>query len=147
MRTPVRLLIMLVVGVLSLSACSGGDDENKNNEGGGTESCEGAALGADELKLPADFPIPGEAILTDASAAGPSQVVEGYYEADLESAYNEWKEALEDAGYSILFDEIEENDSEISYKSADETSTGQIALRSECEEAGRTLVHITNRPA
>ena len=79
--------------------------------------------------------------------AGPSQIVEGYYEADLESAYREWKEALEGAGYSILFDEIETRDSEISYRTAGEASTGQIVLQTECQQADRTFVHITNRPA
>jgi hypothetical protein len=56
-------------------------------------------------------------------------------------------DALDGANYSILFNEIEDKDAEISYKTADEASTGQIAFRSECEEAGRTVVHITNRPA
>ena len=141
-----RLIVALAVGMLVFAACGGGDDEG-GEEGGGTQACEGSALGSDELNLPSDFPIPGEAVLTSSEADGPSQVVEGYYEADLESAYNEWKEAFEGASYTILFDEIEENDSEISYKSSDEASTGQIALRNECEEEGRTLIHITNRPA
>ena len=138
-----RIVMAVIVGALLLSACGGGNDEG----GGGSEKCDGNALSSDEIKLPADFPIPGEAVLTESTKAGPSQVVEGYYEADLESAYNEWKEALDGAGYSVLFDEIEDKDSEISYKSADESSTGQIALRSDCEESDRTFVHITNRPS
>ena len=147
----------LIACLLIFSAC-GGDENNgaeprgqnttAGGESRGTENCEGSALPSKQLKLPSDFPIPGEAILTDASAAGPSQVIEGFYEADLESAYNEWKEALDGAGYTILFDEIEDKDSEISYKSKDGKSTGQIALRSECKQGiGRTFVHITNRPA
>ena len=141
-----RLLVALMAGILLFSACSK-SEKGTENEGGGTRQCEGTALGASEIKLPSDFPIPGEAVLTTASAAGPSQVVEGYYEADLESAYGEWKDALDQAHYAILFDEIEDKDAEISYKSADGASTGQIAFRSECEESGRTFVHITNRPA
>jgi hypothetical protein len=74
-------------------------------------------------------------------------VTEGFFEGDLQSAYDEWKAAIEDADYLVLFDEIEERDSEISYESANGHSTGQIALRSECEDAGKTFVHITNRPA
>ena len=154
MRTgrTLRLLTALTAGLLLLGACGGGDESRTEPPGEtgsrGTENCEGTALASQDLKLPADFPIPGEAILTKTDAAGPSQVVEGYYEADLESAYNEWKEALESAGYTILFDEIEDRDSEISYKSKDEKSTGQIALRVECKQGtGRTFVHITNRPA
>jgi hypothetical protein len=141
-----RLLVALLVGALLVSACSK-EKETETGGGGGTRTCEGTALSASDIKLPADFPIPGEAVLTESSTAGPSQVVEGFYDADLESAYNEWKEALEGANYAILFDEIEDEDSEISYKSADGSTTGQIALRSECEESGRTFVHITARPA
>jgi hypothetical protein len=144
---PYRLLIALMASLLVLSACSKKTETETGGGGGGTRKCEGTALSASDINLPADFPIPGEAVLTTSSSAGPSQVVEGYYEADLESAYNEWKEALEGANYAILFDEIEDKDSEISYKSADGATTGQIALRSECEESGRTFVHITNRPA
>lgn len=140
-----RILLTVTLGAVLLAACNSSSESE--SEGGGTEACEGDALPSEDLQLPADFPIPGEAYLTGASEAGPSQVVEGYWEGDLESAYSEWKAALEGAGYVILFDEIEENDSEISYKSPDETSTGQIALRNECEEEGRVLVHITNRPA
>jgi hypothetical protein len=148
-----RLATAVTVGLLLFSACGGGNNvttsptTQTSEPGGGTESCEGTALPSSDLKLPSDFPIPGEAVLTRSSEAGPSQVIEGFYEADLESAYNEWKEALENAEYTILFDEIEDKDSEISYKSKDETSTGQIALRSECGRNDRTFVHITNRPA
>jgi hypothetical protein len=142
-----RLLIALLVALLVFAAC-GGDDEGGGEEGAtGTLACDGTALSSSEIKLPDDFPIPGEAVLTSSETAGPSSVVEGFYEADLESAYNEWKDALEGADYAVLFDEIEDHDSEISYKSADESSTGQIALRSECKDAGKTFVHITNRPA
>jgi hypothetical protein len=138
-----RILVALMAGLLLFSTCS----KSKESEQGGTTKCEGSALSASEIKLPSDFPIPGEAVLTTSSAAGPSQIVEGYYEADLESAYNEWKDALQGAKYSVLFAESEDKDSEISYKSADGATTGQIALRAECEESGRTFVHITNRPA
>jgi hypothetical protein len=142
-----RILLAVTLGAMLLAACSSNGEESEGSGGGGTAKCEGDALGSEELALPADFPIPGEAYLTSTSEAGPSQVFDGYWEGDLESAYSEWKAALEGASYTILFDEIEENDSEISYKSPDEASTGQIALRNECEEEGRTLIHITNRPA
>lgn len=145
-RTSLRFLVALMVALLVFGAC-GGDDEGGEEEGAGTLACDGTALSSSEIKLPADFPIPGEAVLTSSETAGPSAVIEGFYEADLESAYNEWKEALESADYAILFDEIEDRDSEISYKSADESSTGQIALRSDCKDSDKTFVHITNRPA
>jgi hypothetical protein len=143
-----RLLVLLVAGAMVLSACGGEGGETEGEGGGsGDIKCEGDALAAEELQLPEDFPIPAEAYLTSATEAGPSRLVEGYWEGDLESAYVKWKAALESAGYAILFDEIETEDSEISYSSPDESWTGQVALRSECEEEGRTFVHITNRPA
>lgn len=148
-RRPLRLAGALLAGALLLGACGGdkGNDGDNGNTGGGTRDCSGEALSSEAIKLPADFPIPGEAVLTTSSEAGPSQIVEGYWDGDLQSAYDEWKNALDGAGYAILFDEIEDTDSEISYTSADEASTGQIALRSECMQADRTFVHITNRPA
>ena len=64
--------------------------------------------------------------------------------ASLEDAYNGYKDAFDEAGYSILFDEIEDADSEVSYEG--DGRTGQVALRENCEEDGRISVHITNRP-
>jgi hypothetical protein len=135
-----------VIGVLLFSACGGSGDDEGDKGGNGFRDCSGQPLSSEAIMLPADFPIPSEAVLTASSKAGPSQIVDGYWEGDLQSAYDEWKDALDGAGYSVLFDEIEEVDSEISYSSPDEASTGQIALRSECTQDGRTYVHITNRP-
>lgn len=146
-RKLLRIVAVLTIGLLAFTACGGSDKEGGEEEAPGTLACDGTALSASEIKLPSDFPIPSDAVLTTQQAAGPSQIVEGFYEADLESAYNEWKDALENADYDILFDEIEDRDSEISYKSPDAKSTGQIALRSECKDSGKTFVHITNRPA
>ena len=152
-RTVLRACALFAVLVLAFTAC--GDDANPGaspsateteGEGEGTEDCSGDALAFEDTGLPEDFPQLGEAVLTATREDGPSTVVEGYYEADLESAYNEYKEALEEAGYGILFDEIEEHDSEISWQSADEGRTGQVALRDECEQADRILLKVTNRP-
>lgn len=52
---------------------------------------------------------------------------------------------LEGAGFAILFNELEEHDSEISWKG--EGRTGQVAMREECGEPDKTYVHVTNRPA
>ena len=45
----------------------------------------------------------------------------------------------------MLFEELEDHDSEVSYKAKDASKEGQVALR-ECEN-GNTSVHITIRPA
>jgi hypothetical protein len=76
---------------------------------------------------------------------GPTVVVDGYFNGDVKEAHDEWKKELQAAGYKILFDELEEHDSEVSWKG--EGRSGQVALREECGSPGKTWVHITNRPA
>jgi hypothetical protein len=147
MRVTLRLVAVLTTGLIALSACGSSDDQSGEDAIVGTLSCDGTPLNSSEIELPADFPIPSEAVLTSADVVGPSSITEGFFDGDLEAAYGEWKAAIEEAEYDVLFDEIEERDSEISYASADGKSTGQIALRSECKDAGKTFVHITNRPA
>ncbi len=48
----------------------------------------------------------------------------------------------------MLFSEIETDrgDAEISYKSPDGKTSGQVALRASCDN-GHTSVHVTARPA
>ncbi len=137
----IRGVASLSVAVLLLAACGG------SGKGGGTVSCDGTPLSPDAIRLPSDYPIPEAAVLTTSSKAGPSQVVDGYYRGTLEQAYHGWKDAFENAHYAVLFDEIEVTDSEVAYQAADGTSIGQVSLRSDCIEAGRQSVHITNRPA
>jgi hypothetical protein len=124
---------------LLFSACGG--------QGDAVHACDGTPLSAQSIKLPSDFPIPGAVVLTKSSKAGPSQVVEGYFRGDLPAAYRQWRLAFEHGGFAILFDELEREDSEISYSAPNLGSIGQVALRSDCEEDDRTFVHITNRPA
>ena len=95
--------------------------------------------------LPGSFPIPGELTVTQVSDLGPTKVVEGYWTAELDEAYREFKDQVEAAGYKIVFTENEHRDAEISYTGAGRG--GQIALRSNCTEEGTTRVHITSRPA
>ena len=144
-----RLILPLVGLLLVLGAC--GNNGEAEDEGDAPDApvateCQGEPIPADQVNLPADFPQPGELTITEAVEAGPSLIIEGYWESDLEEAYEEWKRELEGAGYTILFDEIEEDDSEISYESADGTTTGQVALRADCGVEDRIAIHITNRP-
>jgi hypothetical protein len=139
---------MLVALALALGACSsGGKADEGEAEGGGTETCSGSAIPAGELQLPEGFPTPDGMTITESDKEGPSGVADGYFEGDLKDAHDEWKAAFGDANWTVLSDELEEHDSEVNYKSADGSSTGQVALREECEESGRTAVHITDRPA
>ena len=81
---------------------------------------------------------------TQQSEQGPTTVVEGYFAGDVEAAHDDFKRELDSAGFTILFDELEENDSEVSWKG--QGRSGQVALRNECGSSDKVFVHITNRP-
>jgi hypothetical protein len=143
MRTGWRAVGLLTVAVFAMAACGGGGGESE----GGNEDCSGSGISSTELKIPQDFPAPPSVTFTSSTQDGPSGVADGYADEDLETTYNEWHDVFDSAGYTILFDEKEEHDAEISYKSADGTSTGQVALRDECKQSHRLNVHVTDRPA
>jgi len=139
-----RCLSLVGVIVLALAGC-GGDGKSKEGEGGGEAeaACTGSPLSA-APNLPAKFPTLQSVTYTQQSTQGPTEIVEGYYEGDVEGAHDEVKSALEGAGFKILFDELEEHDSEVSWQG--QGRSGQVALRKECGDSDRTFVHITNRP-
>jgi ABC-type glycerol-3-phosphate transport system substrate-binding protein len=139
-----RLLLLMLVAMLVFAACGGDDGESDaGGEGGDRPECSEAAPAADVASLPSDFPLPGEVTLTGESEAGPSVIIEGYFQADLEEAFPEYKEAFESSDYEITKDEQEEDDAEIFF-SKDE-SNGQVNMFAECE--GRTKLRITIRPS
>jgi hypothetical protein len=142
------LLGLLLAGLAA--GCGGGGGE-KESEGGVSEAakaaCTGSAL-SETPNLPPSFPMIEQDKLTytKQSTLGPTNVVEGYFNGDVQEAHDEFRKELKAAGYDILFDEVEApNDSEISWKG--EGRTGQVALRNECGDSDKTYVHITNRPA
>ena len=119
---------------LMLAACGGGEKEGSGEVSKEAEAaCNGSAL-TQAPNLPKGWPDLAEVTYTQQSVQGPTTVVDGYFEGDLESA-----------GFTILFDEIEENDSEVSWKG--EGRSGQVALRDECGDSDKMFVHVTNRPA
>ena len=135
--------------VIALTGCGGEkktEPEPANAQA--KAACNGAALAdSEKLKLPPSFPqIEADKLTyTEQSTEGPTNVVEGYFHGDVKEAHDEFKKELEGAGFKILFDELEEHDSEVSWQG--EGRTGQVALREECGESDKTYVHITNRPA
>jgi hypothetical protein len=138
-----RLVALLVIGMLVLAACGGDEREPEGEEGAAREKCSSdIPAAADVPGLPENFPVPGEAVLTGSTEAGPSQIVEGYFQADIEEAFPEYEEAFEEAGYDITKDEREEDDAEIFF--AGDNTTGQVNMFAECE--GRTKLRITIRP-
>jgi hypothetical protein len=140
---------MLLPLAVALAACGGKSEAEKEREaeaksGRGTVTCEGKAMSG-ETGLPADFPNLDGITFVKASESGPSHVVDGYVDKSVKEMHDSFKSSFEDAGYTVLFDELEEDDSEVSYRTKDRSTEGQVALRA-CDE-DKTSVHITNRPA
>jgi hypothetical protein len=140
-----RWLSFVGLIVFALAGC-GGDKESKNGESSGETqaACTGSPL-AEAPRLPTKFPTFDSVTYTQQSTQGPTEIVEGYFEGDVKGAHDEVKGALEGvAGYDILFDELEEHDSEVSWKG--QGRSGQVGLREECGDADRTYIRISNRP-
>jgi len=148
---PTLLLLVLGLSAVVLGGCGGGSDKGNSDtdalSGTVHAACNGSRMSA-EPKLPASFPQIEEdkVVYTKQSTNGPTEVVEGYFNGDVQEAHDEYLKELQGAQYKILFNEVEApNDSEISWSG--EGRTGQVALRNECGSSDKTYVHITNRAA
>ncbi len=144
-----RRALLSILCAVALAGCGGEKKAETESEAPSREAqaaCTGSAL-ASAPKLPPSFPqIEADKLTyTKQETVGPTVVVEGYFHGDVEEAHEEFQKELKGAGFTILFDELEEDDAEISYRTKDEATEGQVALRS-CDE-DRTSVHITNRPS
>jgi hypothetical protein len=140
----------LVVMLAFVAGGCGGSGDKKSGDSDLEKTvqaaCNGKALSA-APKLPPSFPqIEADKLTyTKQSTVGPTNVVEGFFNGDVKEAHDEFKRELEGAGFTILFNELEDHDSEISWKG--EGRTGQVAMREECGDSNKTYVHITNRAA
>ena len=136
--------LLLGTLVVSLAACGGnGESEEGELSEEAQAACTGSAL-SDAPTLPDGWPDMGEVTFTQQSTAGPTEIVEGYFEGDVQAAHDDFKRELEASGFTILFDEIEENDSEVSWKG--EGRSGQVAIRKECNDNDKVYIKVTNRP-
>jgi hypothetical protein len=152
MRRPSPALLVLVLGLaaVALAGCGGGEGDKGETDtdalsGTVHAACNGSRMSA-EPQLPAGFPQIEEdkVVYTQQSTNGPTKVIEGYFNGDVQEAHDEYLKELQGAQYTILFNEVEApNDSEISWSG--EGRTGQVALRNECGDKDKTYVHITNR--
>ncbi len=140
------LLCLVLLGAGLLVAGCGSKKVSPAADTAVQAACTGSQL-TGELKLPPSFPqIEAEKVTyTQQRSEGPTDIVEGYFNGSVKDAHDEYKKELQAAGYKILFDELEDHDSEVSWKG--EGRTGQVALREECGQSDKTYVHITNRPA
>ena len=138
---------LIGLAVLLAAGCGG-----KKSESGGAlnkealAACNGSALYA-APNLPPSWPQieTDKLTYTKQETKGPTTIVEGYFNGDIKEAHDEWKKELQASGYKVLFDELEDHDSEVSWQG--EGRSGQVALREECGSADKIYVHITNRPA
>lgn len=143
---PISRLFLVGLGSFTLAACGGGGNAGTTETvAAGVLTCAGTPL-APEPELPAAFPRPEGLTYVESKVQGPTTIVGGYFKGDLDDAYNAYKEGFEQAGYTILFDEKEQADAEVSYKDAAGVTSGQVALRAKCDN-GNVSVRITNRPA
>jgi hypothetical protein len=141
-----RLFLWSLLGALAFALAGCGGDSKEEGESaaeGATIECRADAYDGD-LGLPANFPTPPEFVATSSTQEGPTRVVVGYWESDLEEAYREWKEKVEEAGFKVTFDELEDKDSEVAYEGSG--NTGIVQLRDRCVEDEVTYVRITARP-
>jgi hypothetical protein len=129
-----------------VAGCGGGDKQDETDTQASPQAlaaCTGSPLKATP-KLPPSFPMVENTTLTRQSTEGPTELVEGYWEGDVKEAHDEYLKELKAAGYKVLFEELEDHDSEVSWSG--EGRSGQVALRDDCG-GGKIYVHITNRPA
>jgi hypothetical protein len=149
MRQAAWFAVLAAVVLAVAAGCGGGGGGESESEEGelnqqAVAACSGSAL-SEAPNLPASFPQVENVTYTKERTQGPTEVVEGFFEGSLQDAYDEYKKELKAAGFKILFDEIEEHDSEVSWEG--EGRSGQVALREECGSDDKIYVHITNRPA
>jgi hypothetical protein len=133
----------VVISLLLFAGCGGVEKTDAADEEAPQAACTGPALST--ANLPSKFPTFDSATYTRQARQGPTILVEGYYDGDVKEAHDEVKAALDDAGFVILFDELEEHDSEVSWKG--QGRSGQVGMRDECGDPDKTYIRISNRPA
>ena len=146
--------VLAVAALLAVAGCGKSESEKKAEaaaaSGRGTITCDGSATTA-KTGLPAGFPQPDAVTYVKASSTGPTVIVDGFSTESLQGMYVEYKDRLQEAGYTITFSEIEKDrgDSEVAYKTGGKNSTeGIVALRGgDACSNGHVSVHITNRPS
>jgi hypothetical protein len=138
-----RSWAILVALTFLIAGCGGGDGKSSGSGEGTEAACTKPAL-SQAPELPTGWPELSEVTYTQQSQQGPTTVVEGHFAGDVKAAHDDFKRELESAGFTVLFDELEEDDSEVSWKG--QGRSGQVALRNECGSGDKTFVHITNRP-
>jgi hypothetical protein len=136
-------LVLAAAAGFLVAGCGGGKKEEAASSQGAKIDCRADAFKGNP-SLPAKFPIPAEFTVTESTLEGPTRVVVGYWESGLDEAYREWKDQVEEAGFHVTFDELEDHDSEVAYEGSGRT--GIVQLKDRCTEDEVTYVRITSRP-
>jgi hypothetical protein len=141
MTSRLALLLVLLTGLLA--ACGGEKKEESEGSAAGQACSAAPAAMPRQPQLASGFPSPSEVTYTEQRDIGPSHVVEGYWEDEIEAAYEGYKESFEKTDYSITKEEREEVDAEVNF--AGQGVSGQVKLLQLCKD--RTDVTITTRPS
>ncbi len=93
------IALVFAIAVAFVAAGCGGGDKAAETEtvGAGGETkidCRADEFSGDP-QLPANFPMPGEFVVTSSTQEGPTRVVVGYWESGLDEAYREWKDQVD----------------------------------------------------
>lgn len=135
-----RFLMLGLATAILLSGCGKGGSSAEPTASG---DCPAPSPALAQLPtLPDKFPVPDKVTFTETKMAGPSTIVDGYWDGDLTDAFNGWKEAFPAAGYTVTREEQETADAEVNFDGSG--SNGQVKLETEC--SARTHVKITIRP-
>lgn len=99
-RRRVVSTIVLGLAVAVVATGCGGSDKSSGGESEGSKTACKKPATSSATGLPAAFPVPGELTLTEVRKDGPTNVVDGYWTAGLDEAYEEFKDQVERAGYT-----------------------------------------------
>ena len=103
----------------------------------------GTGRDAEAAPAPDRLPQPIRGDVHRGAEIGPSQIVKGYWEGDIEAAFEGYKEAFDGTDYSVTKEEREEVDAEVNFSG--QGVAGQVKLLEACKD--RTDVSITIRPS
>jgi hypothetical protein len=140
-RAALRAGALTAVVLAALGACSG---EPGGVPGADLPACDGP-LPRDRpvTGVPRRFPKPAGALYIASAAAGPSTIVEGFFDGEIGESFDAWRAAFEDSGWTITKDEREVVDAEVFFARGE--INGRVDMFAEC--AGRTRLTITIRPS
>jgi hypothetical protein len=136
-----RVFAVLALAAVGLTLGCGGGGEDKEKEAAGKDCGPAPAAMSGQPTLPTGFPTPEEVTYTGQVAKGPTSVVKGYFDGDIDEAYDTYKDAFKDP-FEVEGSEHEEVDAEVEFKG--NGKQGQVKLLQTCKD--RTSVTLTIRP-